>query len=295
VWGDEQQASSDSLKRALSEAPVLQIPDFGKEIVLVTDASDAAVSAVLNQRISGVLAPISFHSKFLPPRQRRYSTYEKECLAVLFGCEKCGEYLEHKEFQIQCDNLAFCWLLRNVKDVGRFGCWILRLAHYKFRVVHTKGVDNVVADALSRMFDNTAADESEASYFALLQDLPLVYSSLEGHQKQDPFCMDLREGISKDPAAESKLELHSGQLCYRHGGVAKRRYWVPSTLKVMLLKYFQDSPMSSHLGAFKTLNGISSNIFIGQTCAKRYFNMFEVVTCVKEPSPLKLHEQGYIL
>jgi hypothetical protein len=142
--------------------------------VLVTDASDVAVSAVLNQRVNGVLAPISFHSKLLSPCERRYSTYEKECLAVLFGCEKCGEYFEHKEFELQCDNLALCWLLRNVKDVGRLGRWILRLAHYKFRVVHTKGADNLVADALSRMFDNTAGGESEAGYVALLQDLPLV-------------------------------------------------------------------------------------------------------------------------
>jgi hypothetical protein len=262
VWGDEQQASFESLKRALSEAPVLQIPDFEKEFVLVTDVSDAAVSAVLNQRVNGVLAPISFHSKLLSPcERRRYSTYEKECLAALFGCEKCGEYLEHKEFELQCDNLALCWLLRNVKDVGRLGRWILRLALYKFRVVHTKGLDDVVADALSRMFDSTAAGKSEAGYVALLQDLPLVYCSLEDQKKQDPFCMDLCERLSKDLAAESKLELHRGLLCYRHRGVAKRRYWIPSTLRAMLLKYFHDSPLSGHLGAFKILNRISSNFY----------------------------------
>jgi hypothetical protein len=53
------------------------------------------------------------------------------------------------------------------------------------------------------MFDNMAAGESEAGYDALLQDLPLVYSSLEDHQMQNPFCMDLHERLSKDPVAES--------------------------------------------------------------------------------------------
>jgi hypothetical protein len=70
---------------------VLQIPDFEKEFVLVTDASDAAVSSVLYQRVNGVLTPISFHSKLLSPFERRYRTCEKECLEVLFGCEKCGD------------------------------------------------------------------------------------------------------------------------------------------------------------------------------------------------------------
>jgi hypothetical protein len=139
---------------------------------------DVAVSAVLNQRINGDLAPISFQSRLLSPDERRYSTYEKECLAVLFGCEKCREYLDHKEFELQCDNLALCWLLNKVKDVGRLGRWILRLAPYKFRVVHTKGIDNIVADTLSRMFGNAASGESEG-FVALLQDLPLVYTSLD--------------------------------------------------------------------------------------------------------------------
>jgi hypothetical protein len=102
---------------------------------------------------------------------------------VLFGCEKCREYLKHKEFELQCDNLDLCWLLNKVKDVGRLGRWILRLAPYKFRVVHTKTVDSVVADALSRMFGNAASGESEAGFVALLKALPLVYTSLEDHQK----------------------------------------------------------------------------------------------------------------
>jgi len=46
VWGEVQQASFKILKTALCEAPVLQVPDFEKNFVLVTDASDIAVLAV---------------------------------------------------------------------------------------------------------------------------------------------------------------------------------------------------------------------------------------------------------
>jgi hypothetical protein len=53
--------------------------------ILYTDASELAVSAVLNQRVEGELAPISYYSRLLSGAERRYSTYEKGCLAVLFG------------------------------------------------------------------------------------------------------------------------------------------------------------------------------------------------------------------
>jgi len=78
-WGEEHQASFDMLKKALCEAPLLQVPDFEKDFVLATDASDIAVSAVLNQRVNGELAPVAYYSKLLSLGERCYSTYQKEC------------------------------------------------------------------------------------------------------------------------------------------------------------------------------------------------------------------------
>ncbi|KDR20864.1 Retrovirus-related Pol polyprotein from transposon 17.6 [Zootermopsis nevadensis] len=117
-------------------------------------------------------APISFYSRLLSSAEKRYNTYEKEYLAVLFDCEKCRSNLEHKEFELQCDNLALAWLLRGVKDVGQLGRWIMRLAHIKFRVTHTRGIDNVVADGLSRMFEGWEAVEPEASCMACCKCCP---------------------------------------------------------------------------------------------------------------------------
>ena len=132
IWAEKHQSPFESLKQALSEAPVLQVMDFEKEFVLVTDASDFAISAVLNQRVGQDLAPISYCSHLLSTAERNYSTYEKECLTVLFGCEKCRSYLEHKESELHCDNLALCWLLKKVQDVGRLGRWVLRLPRSSF-------------------------------------------------------------------------------------------------------------------------------------------------------------------
>jgi hypothetical protein len=66
----------------------VQVTNFDKESVLVNDASDSSVSAILNQTVNDELAPISFYRGF---RHLLDSTAEltKKCLAILFGCKRC--------------------------------------------------------------------------------------------------------------------------------------------------------------------------------------------------------------
>jgi len=115
--------------------------------VLVTDASDVDVSAFLHQDVNFGLSPFAYHSRNLTPTERKYSTYEKVCLTVLFGCETYRFYLEDNEFLLHS-----CRLLLNVKDLGSLAKWILRVAPFKYKILRTRGRDNVIADAQSRMF-----------------------------------------------------------------------------------------------------------------------------------------------
>jgi len=253
AWGEQHQAAFESLKRALCEALVLQIPDFTKDFTLVTNANDQAVSAVPHQWVADGLAPIAFYSRVLTSAERQYSTYEKECLAVLFGCEKCCPYLEHKEFVLYYDYLALCWLLRRVKDVGCLRWWIVRLASFKFKVKHTRSVDNFVADTLSCMYIGEATEDTEALCGALLESLPLVYSSLEQHQNQDGFCVKIREELQEKRTSAKSFRVFKDLLCY-FPKRAKRCWWVvPPILRPMLLKYFHDEVLSAHLGACKNV------------------------------------------
>jgi hypothetical protein len=98
VWDQPQQEAFERLKRSIFSPPVLQVPDFSKEFVLVCDASDIAVSGILNQRRGEGLVPIAFASRLLTSAERIYSIHENECLAVVWACERFGVYLEHKEF-----------------------------------------------------------------------------------------------------------------------------------------------------------------------------------------------------
>ena len=154
---------------------------------------------------------------------------------------------------------SLCWLLKRVKEVGRIGRWVLRLAPFKFRVVHTRGSDNLVADALSRVFEGHVQEGPEAICGAILDSLPLVYSSLEEHQMNDVWCKDMKQRVITDVSGTQNFKIRKNLLCFHPKGANRCRWVVPSILKSMLLKYFHDSVLAGHLGAFKTYRKIANN------------------------------------
>jgi transposase InsO family protein len=254
VWGEAQQTAFQQLKGALATPPVLQIPDFSKEFTLVCDASDVAISAVLHQTRDEQLAPIAYGSRLLTPAERRYSIHERECLAVVFGCEKYRSSLEHKEFSLFTDNQALAWLLRHAKELGRIGRWVLRLAPFKFRVCHFSGKGNVVADCLSRQYD----ESSESTTFAgmVLSQLPEAFRSIREHQKRDPWCQDIYHRLSQGDPALRNFKVRDGALIYSPARKNAKRYLLPEPLRAMVLEYFHSSHLSAHLGVAKTFNRI---------------------------------------
>ena len=67
----------------MCSSPVLEVPDFQKPFILQTDASERGVGAVRSQKNAlGQEHPVSYFSHKLLPREAKYSTVEKECLAI---------------------------------------------------------------------------------------------------------------------------------------------------------------------------------------------------------------------
>jgi len=117
----------------------------------------------------------------------------------------------------------------------------------------------MVADALSRMFDGDCGETLEGKCASLMQSLPLVYSSLDEHQKTDPFCKGLLERIQENPGDGGSFQLRHNLLCYCPKKEKRCRWVVPASLRPMLLHYFHDAVLSGHLGARKTLCRIAIN------------------------------------
>ena len=151
VWSSECAKAFEALKRHLCTSPVLKCPDFERPFVLQTDASDWGVGAVLSQVDDDDNEhPVAYFSKKLLPRERRYSTIEKECLAIKLATHAFRVYLLGKPFTVQTDHHALEWLDRLKEDNARLTRWSLALQPYQFKVKYRPGKLNGNADALSR-------------------------------------------------------------------------------------------------------------------------------------------------
>ena len=84
IWSDEQENAFNVLKTVLTTAPVLAFPDFDKEFILVTDASNYGIGACLMQQYEGKkMNVIAYHSRKLNSAEVNYSVTDKESLAVV--------------------------------------------------------------------------------------------------------------------------------------------------------------------------------------------------------------------
>ena len=96
----------DRAEEMLANATMLNHPDPLSPIVLTTDASDTAIGAVLEQKVQGDWKPLAFLSKKLKTAGQKYSTYDREWLAI-YLCIKHFKYcLEGREFFIFTDHKA---------------------------------------------------------------------------------------------------------------------------------------------------------------------------------------------
>nr|GEU83335.1 reverse transcriptase domain-containing protein [Tanacetum cinerariifolium] len=115
-----------TLKRKLTEAPILIAPDWDLPFELMCDPSDFAIES-------------------------NYTTTKKEMLAVVYAFEKFRSYLIMNKSIMYTDHSALKYLFAKKYSKARLLCWVLLLQEFKFKVIDTKGAENLAVDHLSQL------------------------------------------------------------------------------------------------------------------------------------------------
>lgn len=145
-WCEEATKAFTALKKTMTDASMLALPDFTKPFVLQTDASGYGMGAVLSQGSK----PIAFLSKLFTPKMLTSSVYIKELYAITTAVKKWRQYLWGHFFVIQIDHKPLKELLTQHIQTPEQQVSLSKLMGYNYEIQYKPEVLNVVADALSR-------------------------------------------------------------------------------------------------------------------------------------------------
>ena len=148
LWSRDRDAAFNMLIERINACPKLFFMDDTSPVHLYTDASNTGMGAYLCQVRDGKEYPIGFMSYAFNETQRRWHTVEQESYAIVKALEKWEYLLRDVHFTLHTDhdNLTY------IRDSGskKVMAWNVAISEFCYDIVHVKGVDNCVADALSR-------------------------------------------------------------------------------------------------------------------------------------------------
>ncbi|GBM50243.1 Retrovirus-related Pol polyprotein from transposon 297 [Araneus ventricosus] len=139
VWTEEMEKSLEKVKGKLTQNPVLFAPDFKREFIVQTNASNLEVGVILTQRINGEEHPILYLSKKFSGPEKSYSATERECAAIIFAIKKLRYYLDGQKFKIETDHNPIVWIKTNAGNNPRLMRWALSLQPFNYTIVPRPG------------------------------------------------------------------------------------------------------------------------------------------------------------
>lgn len=208
----------EKCKTLLVNDPILQYPDFSKEFILTTDASNLAIGAVLSQGPIGSDKPIAYASRTLNSSEINYSTIEKELLAIVWATKYFRPYLFGRKFKIMTDHRPLQWVMNMKEPNSRLTRWRLRLSEYDYTVIYKPGKINSNADALSRI---EIHNEESSSIVVNTSDKSDSERTRSIDSRTDSIHSDLESPILEVPITDDPLNRFSRQIVFNVVGNIK--------------------------------------------------------------------------
>jgi len=156
IWKvtDEMKEAFDRAKLMVCNIECLSFPKEGETIFLDTDASEYGSGGVLyHETIKGntiTKTPIRFTSHLFSAAARKWSTTDQECYAIIKSIASFEPLLFGRPFTIRTDHRNLLWMKDSISP--RVTRWGIYLEKFEYTIQHVKGSNNLIADALSRIF-----------------------------------------------------------------------------------------------------------------------------------------------
>jgi len=152
-WEQKHTDALETIKRNLVSKPILVGPKFDREFIVQTDATQQTVAGICSQLgDDGREHVIAYCSRKLLDREQKYSSIERECLAILFSLTKWEQLLYGQKIRVVTDHQPLRYLSGDLaNNNARLVRWRLFLQSWDLVIQYRKGREHGNADSLSRL------------------------------------------------------------------------------------------------------------------------------------------------
>ena len=243
-WTEKAETAFSEAKSALAKFTLLTHPIPSAKLILTVDASSIACGASLEQIDDNNLRiPLSFFSKALTERERKYSAFGRELLAAYLGVKHYRYMLEARDFTLYTDHMPLIKALasQSPNHSPREARHLDYIAQYTSDVRHVKGADNIVADTLSRSIN-------------VISDAKIDFDKIASEQLNDHELQKYLETDNTSLQLRQVPIFNSSNMIYCDFSTNSPRIYIPSVLRRTLFEHFHGI---SHLGIRGTRKLIS--------------------------------------
>lgn len=234
-WTDECMNAFLTLRKKLTEAPILSVYDPKRETELHTDASAKGFGAAIMQKQNdGKFHPVAYFSKCTSAAETNYHSFELETLAIVHALKRFRMFLHGIPFTMVTDCNSLTLTLSKKLINPRIARWALEFEDYNYTVRYRKGDQMAHVDALSRNFSVGVVDGSDV-------DLNIQIS-----QSRDEVIELLR---SKLESADIPGYILENGLVFRVNDQRRKQLYVPKEWETNLMRLTHEN--YGHMGVEK--------------------------------------------
>lgn len=248
-WNKTCENAFEQAKKSLQDATMLVHPDVNAPISIATDASCDHIGGVLQQFVDNVWQPLAFFSRKLDDAQKKYSTFDRELLAIYSAIKHFRYFVEGREFSIFTDHKPLATaLFTKAERSPRQANHLDFISQFTSDIRYIEGNANVVADYLSRPVEN----QTQISEIAIVDSIKLA----EFQENDRELKSLLSSSVSKPHGSKFKLETFRFPNCeivYETSTDTKRPY-IPIALRRQIFNKIHGISHPSIRGTRKLLS-----------------------------------------
>ncbi len=280
-WEAAQEAAFKKAKDLICDAVTLTYYDPKLPTTVSADSSSFGIGGVIMQDHGGQWKPVAFCSRTLTPAEQRYAMVEKECLALVWTCERFSQYLTGlQSFRLLTDHKPLVPIIgsKSIDQVPlRCQRLILRLMRFNPEIQHVPGKEQHISDCLSRkplpatndLDDLQLEEDVQAHVDAVHATWPATPDrkcQISRATEEDRVLIRVKDYISNGwPTHKSSVSAELGAYYEARGQLSMidgiithgNRIVIPASLQQDMLEKLHES----HQGLTKCLSNATSSIW----------------------------------